>query len=88
MNRKPADVLHTLPPATAALITGEQFFPSLISAPFMHGLALGFSCTLYLISGLASWLGGGKYTHDEAEGAGLFAEGEEETDGPLPQQAE
>lgn len=86
----PADVLQSLPAGTAAVITGKQFFPSLISAPFMHGLAiaLGFSCALYLISGLASWLGGGRYVHDDAERAAFFADSEGETGGPLPQQAE
>lgn len=65
----PAAVLHALPAANAAAITGKQFFPRLISAPFMDGikLAFGFAGLLYLISALASWLSGGRYVHVDEE---------------------
>jgi MFS family permease len=65
----PAAVLHALPAADAAAITGKQFFPQLLSGPFMDGitLAFGFAALLYLLSALASWLGGGRYVHIEEE---------------------
>jgi MFS family permease len=55
----PAAVLHALPPANAALLTGKTFFPGLMSVPFMHGLlfAFSFSAILYGVAAVASWLG-------------------------------
>jgi len=55
----PAGVLHALPPANAAMLTGKTFFPGLMSVPFMHGLlfAFSFSAILYLVAALASWRG-------------------------------
>ncbi len=72
----PPDVLAALPAANAATITGKQFFPGLISEPFMHGLAFAFSFSLvlYLLAAIASWLGGAKYVHQEVATA---TEGEE-----------
>jgi MFS family permease len=56
----PADVLHALPPANVAALTGKEFFPGLMSKPFKHGLAFGFSFSalLYVLAALASWRGG------------------------------
>ena len=56
----PAAVLHALPPANAAALTGKVFFPGLMSGPFKHGLAFAFSVSagLYALAGLASWRGG------------------------------
>jgi hypothetical protein len=50
-----------------AHITGKQFFPELISDPFMHGLRIAFSASLVmcLIAAAASWLRGGKYVHQD-----------------------
>jgi len=64
----PPPVLAALPPQNAAAITGGDFFPSLISGPFMNGLgfAFSFSLALYVLAALASWLGGAKYVHREA----------------------
>jgi MFS family permease len=39
----PTGVLQTLPPHNAAVLTGKQFFPNLISAPFHHGLIIVFA---------------------------------------------
>ncbi len=63
----PADVLNALPAGSADTITGGAFFPGLISGPFMHGLAFAFTfaMVLYLLSAVASWLGGAKYVHQE-----------------------
>ncbi|WP_310964277.1 MFS transporter [Nocardioides terrisoli] len=64
------DVLHHLPAATQAHLTGHQFFPSLISGPFSDGLGVAFSFAIAacLIAALASAFRGGKYVHtDEVE---------------------
>jgi MFS family permease len=60
-------VLSQLPPADAARLTGQSFFPSLISVPFQHGLVLvlSFSIVASLVAALASALRGGKYVHEE-----------------------
>jgi MFS family permease len=55
----PADVLHALPSASVATLTGNTFFPGLMSEPFKHGLifAFSFSAILYLIAAVATWSG-------------------------------
>ncbi len=55
----PPDVLASLPPASAANLTGTTFFPGLMSAPFKHGLVLAFSFSalLYVVAAFASWRG-------------------------------
>jgi MFS family permease len=55
--------LATLPAAHRAVLTGREFFPSLISAPFHHGLVVVFSvaAALSVLAGLASLLRGGRY---------------------------
>jgi hypothetical protein len=62
----PATVLHALPPANAAALTGKVFFPALMSGPFKHGLAFAFSVSalLYLVAGVASWRGGMRKAQD------------------------
>ncbi|MDA8297556.1 MAG: MFS transporter [Actinomycetota bacterium] len=62
--------LNHLSPAKAAYLTGREFFPHLIASPFMDGLrlAFAFSAVACGVAGVASWLRGGKYVHqDEAE---------------------
>jgi hypothetical protein len=68
--------LSTLSPAHRALVTGHGFFPSLISGPFHHGLAIVFTFALImcLIAAAASWLRG-----SAVRGAPLTAA----ADGPL-----
>ncbi|HUB38800.1 MAG TPA: MFS transporter [Streptosporangiaceae bacterium] len=58
--------ISKLPASHAAYLTGHTFFPSLISAPFEHGLAIafGFAIAACLIAALASLLRGGRYVHD------------------------
>jgi len=60
-------VLGQLAPADAARLTGNTFFPSLISGPFQHGLVLvlSFSIVASLVAALASALRGGRYVHAE-----------------------
>jgi hypothetical protein len=63
----PSGTLHTLPPANQHTLTGREFFPHLISAPFHHGLVIVFavSAGLGLLAALASLLRGGRYVHPE-----------------------
>jgi hypothetical protein len=63
----PAATLNALPAQNSAALTGNTFFPSLISAPFKKGLAFAFTLSLiaYLIAAAASWLRGNKYVHDD-----------------------
>ena len=58
-------VVSRLPAGHAAYLTGHTFFPSLISAPFEHGLAIAFyfAIAACLIAAVASLLRGGKYVH-------------------------
>jgi MFS family permease len=58
----PPAVLHALPAANVATLTGKEFFPGLMSAPFKHGLmfAFSFSAILNLIAAAASWRGGSR----------------------------
>jgi MFS family permease len=58
--------LSGLPASHAAYLTGRTFFPSLISAPFSHGLAIAFDFAIAacLIAALASLLRGGRYVHE------------------------
>lgn len=55
--------------ADAARLTGRTFFPSLISAPFQHGLVLvlSFSIAASLVAAAASALRGGRFVHEDAE---------------------
>lgn len=74
----PADALHALTAAQQAVITGKQFFPQLLAAPFMVGIKIAFtiSLLLYLLAALASWLGGsvnGKAPERMPDGAGQTA---------------
>jgi EmrB/QacA subfamily drug resistance transporter len=52
--------LDGVPAEKAAQITGKQFFPGLISEPFIDGLriAFTFSLVLFLLAAWASWLRG------------------------------
>ncbi len=55
--------LSALSAAHRAVLTGREFFPSLISAPFHHGLVVVFvvAAALSVLAGLASLLRGGRY---------------------------
>jgi hypothetical protein len=73
-------VLHHLPAAQAAQLTGRSFFPHLMTGPFEKALATAFTFSFVacLIAAGASWLRGGKYHHRDEEpppaGAGAPAE--------------
>ena len=59
--------LGKLPARHAAYLTGHTFFPSLISAPFQHGLdiAFDFAIAACLVAAVASLLRGRRYVHEE-----------------------
>ncbi|HEX3925157.1 MAG TPA: MFS transporter [Streptosporangiaceae bacterium] len=59
------NVIHKLPASHAAYLTGHSFFPSLISGPFSHGLAIAFDFAIAacVVAAVASLLRGGKYVH-------------------------
>ncbi len=52
----PSGALTQLPPADQAVITGREFFPSLISGPFHQGLTVVFGASIALaaLAGVAS----------------------------------
>ncbi len=58
----PPDALQALTQAQQATITGPEFFPQLLSGPFMVGIKIAFtiSLVLYLAAALASWFGAAK----------------------------
>ena len=58
--------ISKLPASHAAYLTGHTFFPSLISAPFEHGLAVAFTFAIAacLVAAVASLLRGGRYVHE------------------------
>jgi MFS family permease len=64
----PPAVLHALPPDSIAALTGKEFFPGLMSAPFKHGLmfAFSFSALLNLLAAFASWRGGSRVAPEAA----------------------
>ena len=58
----PTGLLRTLPAKNVAVLTGRQFFPTLISGPFHHGLTIVFTAAaLMALTGAAvSWMRGKK----------------------------
>ena len=64
----PSGALSSLPTASQQTLTGRQFFPSLLSGPFHHGLIVVFAvaAALAVIAALASLLRGGRYVHPPA----------------------
>jgi MFS family permease len=62
-------VLHSVSPADAAALTGNRYFPELISAPFHHGLVIvfGTAAAMALVAAAASALRGAQYFHSEQE---------------------
>lgn len=79
---EPTGILSSLPPADAATLTGQTFFPHLISEPFHAGLAIVFiaAAIMSLVGAGASLLMGGKYMHAEVSGARIGEPAEELSD--------
>jgi hypothetical protein len=68
-------VLATLPHHSVAVLTGNQFFPHLISAPFHHGLIIVFTAAALMsaVGAVVSLLRGGQFYYEEAPAAGAPA---------------
>lgn len=66
----PQKTLSSLSAHERSTITGNEFFPNLISKPFMDGLSIAFSfaCGFYLLAAISSWLRGKRYVHGESPG--------------------
>lgn len=72
----------TKPGVDAATLTGQEFFPNLLTGPFHTGLVVVFvaAAIMMLLAAAASYFAGNKYVHDErAE----LAEAEEQGE-PIP----
>ncbi len=73
----PSGVLTKLPAHNAAILTGREFFPHLISGPFHHGLIIVFSAAIALsVTGAVISLLRGKqfyYTEPEFDAASANA---------------
>jgi MFS family permease len=67
----PSGVLNKLPAHNVAVLTGHQFFPDLISAPFHHGLVIVFTAAICMsVAGaLISLLRGKQFYWQEPEPA-------------------
>jgi MFS family permease len=63
----PSGVLSKLPAHNAAVLTGRQFFPHLISAPFHHGLVIVFTAAaiMSVTGALVSLLRGKQFYWEE-----------------------
>jgi hypothetical protein len=59
-------VLSSLPPQSAASLTGHQFFPHLIGAPFHSGLVIVFTLAIAmsLVAAGASLMRGRRHVHE------------------------
>jgi len=64
---RPSGVLQHLPAHNVQVLTGRQFFPHLISAPFHHGLVIVFTAAavMSLTGALVSLLRGKRFYYDE-----------------------
>jgi MFS family permease len=72
----PTGVLQQVGAAHAHYLTGQTFFPGLISAPFASGLhlAFDFAAGASIIAAIASQLRGGRYVHGDADRTESLAE--------------
>jgi len=63
----PSGVLSKLPAHNVAVLTGKQFFPHLISAPFHHGLVIVFTAAaiMSVTGAVVSLLRGKQFYYDE-----------------------
>ena len=64
---RPSGVLQHLPAHNVQVLTGRQFFPHLISAPFHHGLVIVFTAAavMSLTGALVSLLRGKQFYYDD-----------------------
>jgi MFS family permease len=64
----PTGVLSKLPAHNVAVLTGKQFFPTIISAPFHHGLVIVFTAAAIMsfVGALVSLLRGKQFYWEES----------------------
>jgi hypothetical protein len=64
---QPSGILAKLPAHNAAVLTGRQFFPNLIAAPFHHGLVIVFTAAAIMsfTGAVISLLRGKQFYYDE-----------------------
>jgi EmrB/QacA subfamily drug resistance transporter len=81
----PSGVLSKLPAHNVAVLTGKQFFPHLISAPFHHGLVIVFTAAaiMSVTGAVVSLLRGKQFYYDDS-GGGLPTPGPAVTVPPAP----
>jgi MFS family permease len=88
----PSGLLHTLPAHNVAVLTGKQFFPTLISGPFHHGLMIVFTAAaiMSLLGALVSWFRGKRFVFQEEPAAvqdtsqeALLARGDDPPEPPV-----
>jgi MFS family permease len=63
----PYGILNKLPAHNVAVLTGKQFFPTLISAPFHQGLVIVFSAAalMSLVAAIVSLTRGAQFYYDD-----------------------
>jgi hypothetical protein len=68
----PTGVLNQLSAKQVGVLTGKQFFPSVISGPFHHGLVIVFTAAAIMsfIGAMVSLLRGKQFYYDEGSGSG------------------
>jgi MFS family permease len=73
----PSGVLSRLPASHAAVLTGRQFFPHLIAAPFHHGLVIVFTAAaiMSVTGALVSLLRGKQFYYDDQDATTAAAAG-------------
>lgn len=83
-------LLATLPAAQVRVLTGNDFFPSLISSPFRSGLALvfGIAAAMMVAAAVASWFAGGRVAAEGSRPDGGERTGEGPRDWALVEREE
>ncbi|MET7768723.1 MFS transporter [Nocardia sp. NPDC005366] len=71
------------PGVDAEVLTGQEFFPHLLTGPFHSGLVVVFlaAAVMMLLAAVASWFAGDEYVHEEDE---ELAEAAERAADPVP----
>jgi MFS family permease len=82
----PSGVLSRLPASHVAVLTGRQFFPHLIAAPFHHGLVIVFTAAaiMSVTGALVSLLRGKQFYYDDQGAATVAAAGPAAAVPPVP----
>ena len=78
----PTGLLQSLPAANVSTLTGQTFFPSLITDPFHSGLVLvfGIAALMMVVAAVASWYAGSGATEEQSHPDAGERTGEEPED--------